>query len=367
MQLGLSIEALATDLSGIGRYTWELAQRVPLDSRVNTVKFWRQGRWYADPAPFVLGETVRRPLLPRWVVRMEARRSMRNRLFHGTNYFLPEAAEGGVVTLFDLSVMLYPESHPIERVRFFEANLTASLDRAGAIITCSNTIRDEAIALLGVPPERVTVISLGVSTAFRPHTAEELEPVLAHYGLKAGGFGLSVATLDPRKRFKELLAAWQILPLDIRRRWPLVVAGGDGWLSDAIRDQLDRGVTAGWVRRVGFVPDAHLPALYAASALFVYPSTYEGFGLPPIEAMASGVPVVVSNASCLPEITRGAAMMIDPRDIERFTESLTRALTDETWRRNAARQGLYVAGNYSWDTCVEQTVTVYQSRWPAKS
>jgi glycosyltransferase involved in cell wall biosynthesis len=361
VQLGLSIEALATDMGGIGRYTWELAQRVPLNSRVDTVKFWRQGRWYADPSPFIRGETVRRPALPRWAVKMGARRAMRNRLFHGTNYFLPEGAEGGIVTLFDLSVLLFPEFHPIERVRFFEANLTASLDRAGAIITCSNTVRDEAISHLGLSPERITAIPLGASVEFRPHSPNELAPLLAQYGLEVGGYGLSVATLDPRKRFIELLAAWRMLPINIRRRWPLVVAGGDGWLSDEIRSQLDQGVAAGWVRRVGFVPDGHLPALYAGSVLFVYPSTYEGFGLPPIEAMASGVPVVVANASCLPEITRGAAMMVDPCDITAFSENLARALTDEAWRRCAVIRGLEVAGGYSWDACVDQTVAVYQS------
>jgi glycosyltransferase involved in cell wall biosynthesis len=361
VQLGLSIEALATDMGGIGRYTWELAQRVPLDSRVDTVKFWREGRWYADAEPFVRGETIRRSIMPRWAVKMDASCAMRNRLFHGTNYFLPEGAEGGVVTLFDLSVLLFPEFHPIERVRFFEANLTASLNRAGAIITCSNTVRDEAIAHLGLSPELVTAIPLGASAAFCPRSPAELAPVLAHYGLKAGGFGLSVATLDPRKRFIELLAAWRMLPMKIRRRWPLVVAGGDGWLSDEIRGQIVQGVAAGWMRRVGFVPDAHLPALYAGSALFVYPSTYEGFGLPPIEAMASGVPVVVANASCLPEITRGAAMMVDPRDIEGFSEILARALTDEAWRHDAVSRGLVVAGSYSWDACVEQTVSLYRS------
>lgn len=355
-------------MGGIGRYAWELAQRLPQNREVSSIRFWRHGRWFADAAPFVRGESRnRRVHLPRWAHSLQGRATMRARLFHGTNFFLPDCAEGGVVTAHDLSVFRQPECHPVDRVRFFEANVPASLKRAGAVITCSNTVRDEVIAYFGLPAERVTAIPLGVSAVFRPHAIEEIAAVLARYGLKAGRYALSVATLDPRKRFPELLKAWLALSDDVRRRWPLAVAGGEGWLSDDIRGQLDQGVAAGWARRLGYVPDADLPALYAGSALFVYPSTYEGFGLPPIEAMASGVPVVVANASCLPEVTRGAAMLVDPLDIEGFAENLARGLTDRAWRQDAVSRGHDVAASYSWDACIEKTVSVYRTLLPCRN
>lgn len=362
MQLALSIEAIAPDMGGIGRYTWELARRLPHHSSISSIRFWRHGRWFRDVAPFASTEPTRRRIhMPRWMRHSYDRSVMRMNLFHGTNFFLPEGADGGVVTTHDLSVFNQPECHPIERVRFFEKNVPSSLRRAGAVITCTNTVRDEVIGFFGLPAERVVAVPLGVAAAFRPHSAMEMAAALTRHGLNADGYALCVATLDPRKRLTELLDAWRILPADIKRHWPLAIAGGAGWLNDDIRKQLDRGVADGWVRWLGYVPEADLPALYAGSALFIYPSTYEGFGLPPIEAMASGVPVVVSNASCLPEVTGGAAMLVDPLDIDSFAENLERGLTDLVWRGEARSHGLEVAATYSWESCIERTVSVYRA------
>lgn len=362
MHLALSIDPLAPDMGGIGRYTLELARRLPSRPDVASLKLWRQGNWFTDPAPFLLAETPQaRSRLPRWLRKARSNRSLRTRLFHGTNYFLPERAEGGVVTVHDLSVFLQPETHPVERVRFFLDNVPASVARAGAVITSCDTIRTEVIDFFGLPADRVTTIALGVSSMFRPHATAELVPILARYGLRPGGYALSVATLEPRKRFPDLLMAWRALPPDIRRRTPLAIVGGAGWLSDAIHQQIEAGVADGWVHKLGYVAEADLPALYAGSALFVYPSIYEGFGLPPIEAMACGVPVVVSNASCMPEVTKGAAMLVDPSDTADFAQRLSRALTDEAWRTTAIVQGRLVADGYSWERCTDRTAAVYRS------
>ncbi|MDI1297048.1 MAG: glycosyltransferase family 1 protein, partial [bacterium] len=184
------------------------------------------------------------------------------------------------------------------------------------------------------------------------------------YALRPQGYALCVSTVEPRKRIAELLHAWERLPLSVRQRWPLMVTGGNGWLSDTVQESMEKGARAGWVRYLGFVPDEDLPLLYAGAALFVYPSVYEGFGLPPVEAMASGVPVVVANASCMPEVTGGAAMLVSPENVEDFTQRLEQSLVDTAWRDRARNAGLAVAGGYSWDRCARETVALYHQLKP---
>jgi glycosyltransferase involved in cell wall biosynthesis len=145
----------------------------------------------------------------------------------------------------------------------------------------------------------------------------------------------------------------------VRQAYPLVLVGGHGWLSDALQVQIAQGLAQGWVKPLGYVPEPDLPLLYAGAALFVYPSTYEGFGLPAIEAMACGVPVVVSNQSCMPEVTQGAALMVDPDDTAAFAATLEQGLTDNAWRAGAIAAGLAVAASYTWQRCVDETVAVY--------
>lgn len=366
----LSVEALEPRLSGIGRYSWELAQRLPLIEDVESVRYYRNGQWITDPG--LLLTDGRQPLWGnkplrwlrkrnQWAVRLKQAATMRSHLFHGPNYFLPPAGEGGVITVHDLSVFRYAQTHPPERLAQFERYFRLSVDRAAHIITDSETTRREVADFLGFDLSRITAVPLAASPAFQPRTADEIGATLARYGLAPQGYALCVSTVEPRKRITELLHAWKNLPIAVRDRCPLMVTGGSGWLSDAVRDLMDKGAREGWVRYLGFVPEQDLPLLYAGAALFVYPSVYEGFGLPPVEAMASGVPVVVSNASCLPEVTGGAAMLVEPEDIAGFSTALVRALEDDDWRRNAIHRGLAVAGRYSWDRCAQETVDVYRS------
>jgi alpha-1,3-rhamnosyl/mannosyltransferase len=365
----LSVEALEPHLSGIGRYSWELAQRLPFVSGVGSLRFYRDGEWIAQPAQLLdpagvplWGNKQLRWLRKRnrWALRLRDAAVMRGRLFHGPNYFLPPAAAGGVITVHDLSIFRYPETHPAERLRQFERYFRLSVDRAGHIITDSETTRAEVADFLGFDRDRITAVPLAASPAFHPRSAEAVAPALARYDLVPQGYALCVSTVEPRKRIAELLHAWENLPPAVRHRWPLMVTGGTGWLSDTVRDLMDKGARRGWVRYLGFVPEEDLPLLYAGAALFVYPSVYEGFGLPPVEAMASGVPVVVADASCLPEVTGGAAMLVRPEDVSDFSHRLEQALVDTPWRQAAVEKGLGVAGAYSWDRCAHETVDVYR-------
>jgi alpha-1,3-rhamnosyl/mannosyltransferase len=199
-----------------------------------------------------------------------------------------------------------------------------------------------------------------VTAAFHPREGAEIAEQLAALGIFPGRYALCVSTLEPRKKIAELLYAWRELPTRIRNSTPLVLAGGSGWLNESLREQIRDGVAAGWLRHLGFVPEADLAVLYAGATLFLYPSIYEGFGLPPVEAMASGTPVIVANSSCLPEVCGDAALYIDPNDIAGFSSAIAAALMDAEWRADARKRGLRRAARYQWEECAKQTVQIYR-------
>jgi glycosyltransferase involved in cell wall biosynthesis len=360
VRVTLLVEALRPPLSGIGRYTWELCQRVPRQPGIDEVDFYGWGRFIEDPADIVTGDPLpKRRSMARWLPRRLRKRESLLGLVHGPNYFLPRLAETGIVTIHDLSVLRFPETHPPERLRAFEQDFESSISRASHILTDTQTVREEMITTLGVAPERVTAVHLGVDSRYHPRNDEETAPLLRQWGLKPGAYGLGVSTLEPRKKILELLRAWQSLPAATREAFPLVLAGAKGWLNDEIHRQIDQGVAAGWLKFLGFVADDELAALYAGAALFLYPSIYEGFGLPPVEAMASGVPVIVARSSCLPEVCGPAARYVDPDDLTALTDAILESLEDEQWQSAARMEGLRVAGRYSWERCAAETVAVY--------
>ncbi len=361
MKVALSVEALTPQLSGIGRYTFELASRLPASPPVESIRFYRNHEWVRDISPLLVTEKPQpqngwHRLLPRWLRRPRIRAG---EVFHGPNYFLPAFVEHGVATVHDLSVFRYPETHPAKRLAHFEKEFWQSLKRAAHLITDTETVRQEVIEFCRWPVDRITAIPLGVSPAFAPRTAESISAMLAGYGLMPGKYALGVSTIEPRKKIDRLLAAYAALPQAIRSQYPLVLIGGQGWLSDALHGEIDRARGQGWLHYLGFVSEPEMAAIYAGARAFVFPSIYEGFGLPVIEAMASGVPVVTSNRSCLPEVTQGAALLADPDDVSALCKAIQKSLEDEAWRRSAIAAGLEVAAKLTWEHCVERTIEVY--------
>nr|WP_295953167.1 glycosyltransferase family 1 protein [Rhodoferax sp.] len=371
MKVILSVDALAPALTGIGRYTWELACRLGAVNGVEQLRFYRNQRWIPEPGSLLVpapdGGTrslfkpkARTFKWPQFVKNGYWQHMCRGQVFHGPNYFLPPYAERGVITVHDLSIFKFPETHPAERLAQFDKSFRQSLDLAAHLITDTEAVRQEVIAFFGWQPERVTAVHLGVSPGFRPRTATELVPGLLRHGLVPGQYCLCVSTIEPRKRIGALLTAYGLLPMALRTAYPLVLVGGKGWNSALVHAQMDAAERAGWLRYLGFVPEEDLPLLYAGARLFAYPSIYEGFGLPVAEAMASGVPVLTSSLSCLPEVADGAACLVHPDDTDALCQALDKSLTDNAWREAAVARGLQVAAGYSWQTCAQQTVNVYR-------
>ena len=167
-------------------------------------------------------------------------------------------------------------------------------------------------------------------------------------------------TIEPRKNIEVLLDAYALLSKTVRQQWPLVLIGYQGWHSEQLHVRIEAAMSEGWAHYLGFVEADDLPLIYAGARIFVFPSLYEGFGLPVLEAMASGIPVVCSNASTLPEVAGDAAAMCEPQDVDALSELINRALQDECWREQAVKKGMQQAEKFSWQRCAKETAAVYK-------
>jgi glycosyltransferase involved in cell wall biosynthesis len=352
--------------SGIGRYLDRLLSRLPdalgddelmvyaardaIPPLPLLADSWRPGRLpIARPAVRVVWEHSVLPIL--------ARRD-RLDLFHGTVNVLPRFLScPGVVTIHDLAFLHWPEQVPARRYRYLAREVRSAARRAEQIIAVSESTRQDVIELLDVAPERVTVIHLGVDARFRPPNRDGIDAFRAREGI-VRPFVLAVGNLEPRKNLPALLRAFARLAPDVPH--DLVLVGAEGWLTDEIHGsiaglQLDKRV-----RMTGFVNDDDLPHWYGAADLFVYPSLSEGFGLPLVEAMACGAPVVISNVSSLPEVAGDAAVMVDPHDDESIAEGMRRALTDAALASDLRDRGRRRAAGFTWEETARRTVAVYR-------
>lgn len=286
-------------------------------------------------------------------------RDLNDTIYHEPNYVLKPFNGPTVTTVHDLSHLHFPHFHE-QHVRHWLEGLPESLDRADAIITVSNVVRQELIDMLGVAPGRIHTIYEGVDEDYYPRNVSECLPVLSDYGLVHGQYVLLVATLEPRKGVDTLLSAWEQLPLSIRRGCPLALVGSSGWHNDAIMAQIQRLGADGTVRRLGYVPDAHLPALFAGASVFCYPSVYEGFGLPVLDAMASGVPVICRAGTSMAEFAEGSCVLCESGEPEELATTLSKLLDSADERRHWGERGRAQAKQFSWQRCAQETAQLYR-------
>jgi alpha-1,3-rhamnosyl/mannosyltransferase len=370
-----NVDAISAPLTGIGRYALELAHGLADHAAIEELRLYSAVRWVDDPADALQSNRLFASLrqnLPFKTRALETYSTIRNLLFrahtrklhgfllHTPNYILMPFDGPSVTTVHDLSAFNYPDTHPPERVRFLERHLPRTLARADRVITDSEFVASEIHDTLGVPREKLRVIALGVDPKYRPRGVHELAEAMARHGLACGAYLLVVATQEPRKNLARLARAYAALPTSLRTRHPLVIVGARGWLNADLEKTLAPLEASGAARRLGYVSEADLPLIYAGAHAFAFPSLYEGFGLPVLEALASGVPVLTSNVSSLPEICADIALCVDPLDETVLRNGLERLLDDEPWRYSTSARGLRHAGQFPWSRCIDETVAVYR-------
>ena len=351
MRVIFNVDAITAPLTGIGRYALELARGLAHHEEIEELRLYSAYRWVDDPAHALAANrtiaAIRRNVpfktqalelyqqIRGGLFRLHTRR-MKGFLLHTPNYVLMPFDGPALTTVHDLSWLSYPDAHPVERVKFLDRHLPKTLARADLVLTDSEFIAAEIATRFALPRAKIRAIPLGVDAAYHPRTAEEILATLAKHRLEHSAYLLVVATLEPRKNLARLVRAYAALPTATKARHPLVIVGARGWLNHELERTLTPLEAAGTVRRLGYVGEDELPALYAGAHAFAFPSLYEGFGLPVLEAMASGVPVLTSNVSSLPEVAGDAALLVDPNDEDALREGLVRLLDDSAWRTNAS-------------------------------
>jgi glycosyltransferase involved in cell wall biosynthesis len=329
--------------------------RLPSESQANSIHRLNSvlQRWVPYP------RTMRR-MAEKVLFAYQSKVHLRDAIYHEPNY-VPMPFDGPLVlTVCDMSCFDHPQTHPVERVRLMEKEMPRALARADHVVVISESSKEALRRWFDVPLEKITTTYLAADDRFRPYEVEDLLPLLDGLGLVPGSYVLCVGTLEPRKNLSTLFAAYAGLPVDLRERFPLVVAGMSGWHTGELMQSAQALIQSGQLRLLGYVKDALIPPLYAGAAAFCYPSRYEGFGLPVLEAMASGVPVVTSNQTSLPEVVGQAGLMANPDDIDGMREALRRLLEDRVYAQNLVKLGLERAQLFSWNKCARETVAVYE-------
>jgi glycosyltransferase involved in cell wall biosynthesis len=264
-----------------------------------------------------------------------------------------------VITVHDLSFLRFPERfRPANRL-YLSTMTRLSCRRARRVIAVSQATAEEIVRLLGVSPSRIDVIPHGVEhDRFRPIPAVELQSFRQEKALPER-FILYLGTLEPRKNILALIDAYG-RSRAIREAIPLVIAGGKGWYYEEIFERVERLGLTDDVRFPGFVPDAEIPLWYNAATVFVYPSLYEGFGLPLLEAMACGTPVIGSAASSLPEVVQDAGLLVAPGDVDELSDSLDRVVKDRNLQAELSERGRKRSSGFTWQTTAAATAASYR-------
>ena len=374
-RIGIDVTAAVSQGGGIGRYTRELVKAlireddnsyyvlfsgkapkrpllvdpIPEASNVEYREFWLNAKWL-----YRLWYRFRLPISVQWLTGDID-------IYHSPDFVLPPTGNiPSVLTIHDLSFVHYPEAFTGALLNYLNKVVPSSVARASHVLADSLSTKNDLVELWGVPKEKISVIYSGVGSSFRPVTEkDEIRRVRQKYELGDMPFIFSVGTLQPRKNYEMLIRAFK--PIFETTSYQLVIAGGFGWKHEQILEEVSRLGLTQRVKLIGFVDDQDLPVLYSDASLFAFPSLYEGFGIPLLEAMSCGVPVISSNTSSLPEVAGDAALLLPPNDEELWSKNLRQILEDSTRRTRMVAAGFLQARKYSWRNAAEQVLSIYHT------
>ena len=366
MRIALDAIPLAAAKTGVGHYTDALAEwlaRAYPDHQYDLLSPFEFDFDYNGDRPKNLNKQfipVRSIFRKWWLLGLPALlRIYHVDVFHGTNYCVPVFAPcPTVVTIHDLSLFTQSHTHEEANVKRGRRRMPIMARRASMIIAPSEWTKREIIEQLRVSPDKIRVIYEAAREVMKPQPPHLCQSVLDKHQVRRP-YLLYVGTIEPRKNLLTLIRAYDELLRTTPRRPQLVLCGGRGWLCDEVFKLVEDLKLQDQVRFTGYVEDADLPALYSAAEAFVYPSFYEGFGLPPLEAMACGAPVITSDVSSLPEVVGKAGLTHAPNDARALTEAMAKLLGDETTREHFRRSGLKQAADFSWERAARETQSVY--------
>lgn len=373
MRIALDYTAALRQGAGIGRYTQGLvaglaaletrpdltllvaadADRGPFGGREAQPPFPQRRLPLSSRQQAILWHRLHLPLPLEWLAGAFD-------LFHAPDFVLPPLRRAlGVITVHDLSFLRVPECAEARLVAYLTQAVPHAVRRASRILADSVNTQRDLTALLDVDPARIDVVYPGIGPRYQPVTdGEQRRAVAQRYQLN-GPFILSLGTLEPRKNYPRLIRAFAQLRRQSGLAHTLVIGGGKGWLTESLFALAEQEKVASFVRFLGYVDEADLPALYSLADLYAFPSRYEGFGIPVVEAMACGTPVVCADNSSLPEAAGAAAILVNADDTDALAAALERGLTDQAWRAAARRLGQAQAARFSWRASAAQLVAAY--------
>lgn len=373
-RIGIDYTSAVRQHAGIGRYTRGLIGALAEADHTRQYVIYSAGRAARDvpwPANFdvralpvsdrhmaIVWQRLRLPIPVEAIVG-------RVSVFHSPDFVLPPVwGARTVLTVHDLSFLRLPECSSPQLLAYLMGAVPRSIARADMILADSESTRRDLIELLKVPEDRIAVVYPGVEERFRPEIGAEDATRRARYALERP-YVLGVGTLQPRKNYARLIRAFGRLVRAHDLPHQLVIAGGAGWLFDDVTATIAELGLNDRVRVLGFVPDDDLPALYRGADVFAFPSLYEGFGIPVLEAMGCGTPVVTSDVSSLPEAAGDAALQVPPNDVDALADALWRALSDAVLREDLRARGLTQVRRFTWKQAAKDLIRIYQRVAPS--